>query len=74
MCSVLTEERSLVVARSEAVYFYEPEERGVCFGFEGEKVQVGWFNNYLYLVCVGERDIRRNTLVSPWSPCCMIHA
>lgn len=36
-CSVLNEEKQLVVARNEAVFFYEPEEKGICFGFEGKK-------------------------------------
>jgi len=40
----------LVVAREHAVYFYEPEEKSICFGFEGTKRSVGWFNSYLWVV------------------------
>lgn len=57
-CSILTEEKQLVVAQDQAVFFYEPEEKGICFGFEGKKHLVGWFNHYLYLVYEGNKDER----------------
>jgi hypothetical protein len=49
-CSVVNEDKKLVAARETAVYFYEPEEKGNCFGFDGQKKQLMWFNNYLVLV------------------------
>ena len=49
-CSVANETRQLICGREQAVYFYETEEKGICFGFDGDKQEVGWFNSYLYIV------------------------
>lgn len=48
--------RKLVVGRDPAVYFYETEEKGICFGFEGMKTAIAWFNSYL--IVVGEQTDR----------------
>jgi len=62
-CSLVNEERRLVAGRAEAVYFYEAEEKSICFGFEGTKKVLRWFSNYLILVCENGRDAqRRDTL------------
>ena len=34
----------------QAVYFYMPDERGICLAFEGEKLHIHWFRNYLVVV------------------------
>lgn len=49
-CSVVNEAGSLVCARNEGVFFYEPQEQGKCFGLQGLKKGMGWFNNYLYII------------------------
>eukprot|EP01083_Nonionella_stella_P075667 205784_1 len=49
-CSAVTSDHQLVVGRSEACYFHDVEEKGPCFGFEGEKKIIRWFNNYLIVV------------------------
>lgn len=49
-CTCLSEENELVVGRSEAVYFYEPEGRGPCVVFEGKKKMIYWFRQYLVII------------------------
>lgn len=34
----------------QAVYFYQPEERGQCLAFEGEKLQLHWYHGYMIIV------------------------
>ncbi|KAJ8321881.1 hypothetical protein KUTeg_000352 [Tegillarca granosa] len=34
----------------KAVYFYQPDGRGPCLAFEGEKLQLHWFRGYLIVV------------------------
>jgi hypothetical protein len=40
-----------------------PQERGVCYGFEGEKRYVSWFRSYLIIASV-EVNVQRRTTVS----------
>eukprot|EP00808_Paulinella_micropora_P031042 g83159.t1 len=68
-CSVLTEEdassglgKQLVAARKEAVFFYDEDSKGICFGFDGLKKLVGWFSNYLVLVNEIATEPKKNTL------------
>ncbi|EDV22408.1 uncharacterized protein TRIADDRAFT_28801, partial [Trichoplax adhaerens] len=53
-CSILSsplQEQQLVVARNEALYFFQTDERGPCLAFTGEKVFLRWFrNSYLIVV------------------------
>ncbi len=35
-----SDEQDLVLARNEAVYFYDLDGRGPCFGFDGEKKMI----------------------------------
>ncbi|KJE89841.1 hypothetical protein CAOG_01266 [Capsaspora owczarzaki ATCC 30864] len=50
-CTTVSEpEGDFVVARNEAVYFFEVEDRGPAFAFEGPKRLVSWFRNYLIVV------------------------
>ena len=39
------------------------QERGVCYGFEGEKKYVGWFRSYL-LIASMENQVQRRTTIS----------
>lgn len=48
--AVMSDEQDLVAARTEAVYFYEADGRGPCFGFDGEKKALLWFRSYLVVV------------------------
>lgn len=41
----------------QAVYFYEPEGRGPCFAFEGEKKMLSWFRGYL--IVVSQQEVAR---------------
>ncbi|KAJ1909252.1 Vacuolar protein sorting-associated protein 11 [Tieghemiomyces parasiticus] len=40
----------LVVARDEAIYFYTPEGRGPCFAFEGPKLSMRQFRDYVVIL------------------------
>ncbi|XP_052690623.1 vacuolar protein sorting-associated protein 11 homolog [Crassostrea angulata] len=48
------QDNQLVVARPDAVYFYQSDSRGPCLAFEGEKLRLHWFRNYL--IVVGKED------------------
>ncbi|XP_023235262.1 vacuolar protein sorting-associated protein 11 homolog [Centruroides sculpturatus] len=54
-CSVMSDAKKncddqFVVGRNDAIYFYQPDERGPCFAFEGEKVILHWFRGNLVVV------------------------
>lgn len=52
-CSVLSDpsqDMQFVVAGNECVYLYQPDERGPCFAFEGQKLIVQWYRGYLVVV------------------------
>ena len=50
-CTALSPHTSeLTVACPEAVYFYNTEERGPCFAFDGHKWLMHWFRHYLIVV------------------------
>ncbi|KAJ2778235.1 Vacuolar protein sorting-associated protein 11 [Coemansia javaensis] len=49
-CSLASaDERELVVARDEAIYFYTADGRGPCFAFDAPKVLLRRFKHYLLL-------------------------
>jgi hypothetical protein len=50
LCSGLTGDSNLIVGTSDAVYFYQTEEKGICFGEKGSKKQIMWFDSYLAVV------------------------
>ncbi|XP_070533237.1 vacuolar protein sorting-associated protein 11 homolog [Ptychodera flava] len=61
-CSVIsdsTQDLQFVVARNEAVYFYQPDGRGPCLAFEGEKLLVQWYRGYLVVVSRENKTIPR---------------
>uniref|UniRef100_T1ISE0 Vacuolar protein sorting-associated protein 11 homolog n=1 Tax=Strigamia maritima TaxID=126957 RepID=T1ISE0_STRMM len=52
-CSTMSDatlEYQFVVARTDAVYFYQPDGRGPCFAFDGKKIILHWFRGYLVAV------------------------
>lgn len=52
-CSALSDpsqDMQFVVAGNECVYLYQPDERGPCFAFEGQKLIVHWYRGYLIIV------------------------
>ncbi|KAJ1657403.1 Vacuolar protein sorting-associated protein 11 [Dispira simplex] len=46
----------LIVAREEAIYFYTSEGRGPCFAFEGTKLSMQGFKDYVILLTNLEQD------------------
>lgn len=52
-CSALcdpSQDNQLIVAGDDCVYLYQPDERGPCFAFEGQKQIVHWYRGYLIIV------------------------
>nr|XP_039266743.1 vacuolar protein sorting-associated protein 11 homolog [Styela clava] len=43
-------DNQFLVAASDAVYAYQPDSRGPCFAFDGDKVLARWYHGYLILV------------------------
>lgn len=61
-CSVLSDssqEQQFVIGRSDALYFYQPDQRGSCLIFEGNKNRLQWFRNYLLVVTKDSKAIPR---------------
>ncbi|XP_013381879.1 vacuolar protein sorting-associated protein 11 homolog [Lingula anatina] len=61
-CSIMsdmTQDNQLVLGRQDAVYFYQPDGRGPCLVFEGEKLQLHWFRGYLVVVGKDSKGIPR---------------
>ncbi|KAI9501099.1 Vacuolar protein sorting-associated protein 11 [Coemansia spiralis] len=48
-CSLTNNENELIVARDEAIYFYNVDGRGPCFAFDAPKVLLRRFKHYLLL-------------------------
>ncbi|XP_031570001.1 vacuolar protein sorting-associated protein 11 homolog [Actinia tenebrosa] len=48
--SDLSQEQQIIIARNEALYFYQSDGRGPCLAFEGEKQMITWFRGYLVVV------------------------
>ncbi|XP_078235660.1 vacuolar protein sorting-associated protein 11 homolog isoform X2 [Pogona vitticeps] len=52
-CSTLSDpsqDLQFIVAGDECVYLYQPDERGPCFAFEGQKLIAHWYRGYLIIV------------------------
>ncbi|GAB6019030.1 Vacuolar protein sorting-associated protein 11 [Chamberlinius hualienensis] len=52
-CTTLTDftqDTLLVMANEKAVYFFQPDGRGPCLGFEGQKMILHWYRGYLVIV------------------------
>ncbi|XP_060553204.1 vacuolar protein sorting-associated protein 11 homolog [Ruditapes philippinarum] len=52
-CSVMSDvsqDNHFVIGRDDALYFYQPDGKGPCLAFEGEKFQLHWFRGYLVIV------------------------
>jgi hypothetical protein len=48
--SDLTQDNQFIIGRSDAVYFYQPDGRGPCLAFEGEKLQLYFYRGYMIIV------------------------
>ncbi|CAH3015308.1 unnamed protein product, partial [Porites evermanni] len=61
-CSVMSDasqENQFIVARKEALYFYQVDGRGPCLAFEGEKQMVTWWRGYLVVVSQDNKQLQR---------------
>ncbi|EGC37991.1 hypothetical protein DICPUDRAFT_76416 [Dictyostelium purpureum] len=47
---IMSDDGSPIIARNDAIYFYNADGRGPCFGFQGVKTKVLWFRSYLVVV------------------------
>ncbi|XP_061596224.1 vacuolar protein sorting-associated protein 11 homolog [Cololabis saira] len=57
-CSSLadpSQDSQFIVASDECVYLYQPDERGPCFAFDGQKLLAHWHRGYLFLLI---RDVK----------------
>eukprot|EP00795_Rhopilema_esculentum_P008547 gene8547-14548_t len=57
--SDVSQENQFVIARPDALYFYQTEGRGPCLAFEGEKKMVYWFRGYLVVVSKENKQLPR---------------
>ncbi|XP_074656340.1 vacuolar protein sorting-associated protein 11 homolog [Tubulanus polymorphus] len=61
-CSVQTDvtlDHQFVIGRNDAVYFYQPDERGQCLAFDSDKLQLHWFRGYLVVVSKDNKVLAR---------------
>uniref|UniRef100_A0A8C8DT21 VPS11 core subunit of CORVET and HOPS complexes n=1 Tax=Oryzias sinensis TaxID=183150 RepID=A0A8C8DT21_9TELE len=52
-CSSLadpSQDSQFIVAGDECIYLYQPDGRGPCFAFDGQKLLAHWHRGYLFLV------------------------
>ncbi|KAF0695239.1 Aste57867_13931 [Aphanomyces stellatus] len=54
-CGAVSDDGDMAIGQSDAVYFYTPEDRTVCFGFEGDKKYLSFFKQYLLVAHVDPR-------------------
>ncbi|EFA75946.1 RING zinc finger-containing protein [Heterostelium album PN500] len=47
---VMSDDQTPIIARPDAIYFYNTDGRGPCFGFGGTKNKLLWFRSYLVVV------------------------
>ena len=74
-CATVNEEGEIAVGQSDAVYFYTPQDRGGCFGFEGEKKYICYFKHYLLVAHVDPRgrhainvyDLKNKFIACNWT-------
>eukprot|EP01080_Neovahlkampfia_damariscottae_P000627 gene627-8131_t len=59
-CSTITNEGDFVIARQDGVWFYKPEGKGSCYAFEGKKLLIQWYRNYL--VVLSNDSNRKNSM------------
>eukprot|EP01133_Synstelium_polycarpum_P001183 gene1183-1361_t len=67
---VMSDDQVPIIGRQDAIYFYNVEGRGPCFGFSGTKTKLLWFRSYL--VVIGHESTSTigfpGSLGSPTSP------
>ncbi|XP_068706072.1 vacuolar protein sorting-associated protein 11 homolog isoform X2 [Montipora foliosa] len=64
-CSVMSDasqENQFIVARKEALYFYQLDGRGPCLAFEGEKQMITWWRGYLVVASQDNKQLSRPTV------------
>ncbi|EQC28136.1 hypothetical protein SDRG_14094 [Saprolegnia diclina VS20] len=59
-CGCVNDDGDMCMGQTDAVYFYTPEDRTGCFGFEGDKKYLGFFKHYLLVAHADSRG--RNQL------------
>ncbi|KAK2167121.1 hypothetical protein LSH36_32g21058 [Paralvinella palmiformis] len=62
-CSVMSDisqDNQFVIGRQDAVYFYQPDGRGPCLAFEGDKLRIHWYRGYLVLV---SKEVKPSSLI-----------
>ncbi|XP_022091158.1 vacuolar protein sorting-associated protein 11 homolog isoform X2 [Acanthaster planci] len=62
-CSIMsdaTQDNQFVMGREDAVYFYQPDGRGPCLAFEGQKTLLYWYRGYLVVVTKDSKMLSRN--------------
>ncbi|XP_052796081.1 vacuolar protein sorting-associated protein 11 homolog [Mya arenaria] len=62
--SDVSQDNQFVIGRDDAVYFYQPDGRGPCLAFEGEKFQLHWFRNYLVTVGKDTKSFAKAPIIS----------
>ncbi|KAH3841675.1 vacuolar protein sorting-associated protein 11 homolog [Dreissena polymorpha] len=70
-CSVMSDmsqDNQFVIARDDALYFYQPDGRGPCLAFEGEKFQLHWFRNYLVIVGKDAKQFPKAPIIRAGQP------
>lgn len=54
-----TQDNQFVIARPDAVYFYQSDGRGPCLAFEGDKLQLHWYRGYMLIVGKDSKPLPR---------------
>lgn len=60
-----THDPQFMIGREDAVYCYTPDGIGACYAFQGTKVLLEWFRNYLVIVTKESKLIRQTSASSP---------
>lgn len=61
-CSLITDEGNFIIARNEALYYFEPDGRGPCLAFDAAKKKAVWFRSYLLVECVDANDPKKTLI------------
>ena len=59
-CSVVNDEKQLVVAHAADIKFYEADDIGPCLGLEGNKRILMYYKNYFIVVSEDNKDVVEN--------------
>lgn len=70
-CSTSTEsihDGQFMVGREDAVFCYTPDGRGPCYAYQGQKMMLKWYRNYLVIVTKENKLVLRVSATSPATP------